>query len=188
MKTARYALLLLAMLTPCLLASLLSAAQLTWLSDMLIWVPEYGYFRSLGTRHALEELISTGVTLLCTTALFGMCLASSQERSSFVRMRSDREAHWSLTDVRTRLVTLALIGLVVFAWTRPDILLHDASGAVGAFTRFFDGNKIGQGLYFYGLAYMTVSVLLLARIVLLPGLAASESQDRGVTAPRRPGR
>ena len=183
MKTARYALLLLVLLTPSLSASLLSADQVAWLARMLILVPGYGYFHSLGTRHALEELISTGVTLLCTITLFGVCLVSSQVRSSFVRMRSDQRAHWSLTDMRTRLATSALVGLVVFAWTCPNILLHDAGGSIGGLTRFFDGNKIGQGLYFDGLAYMTVSILLLARLVLFPGLAASEPPGRTTAKP-----
>jgi hypothetical protein len=187
MNTARYALLLMVMLAPSLSDRLLSADQVTWFAHLLIFVPGYDYFHSLGTRHALEELISTGITLICTIALFAVCLASSQVRSSFVRMRSDRRAHWTLTDARTRLATLALVGLVVFAWTCPNILLHDAGGAVGVVTQFFDGNNIGQGLYFDGLAYMTVSILLLARLVVLPGLATTERQSREVpkTGPGR---
>ena len=176
MNTVRYAFLLVVMLTPALVASMLSASQVTWLAHMSMFVPGHDYFLALGTRHALEELISTGVTLLCTIALFVACLASRPLHSSFVRMRANQGASRSLTSVRARLVALGLVGLVVFAWTCPEILLHDpASGLSGVLSRLFDRSSFGLGIYLDGLMYLTVWVLLVARMVFLPGRSASEA-------------
>ena len=192
MKNAHYGLLLFVMLTPSLLANVLSADQVTWFAHTLIFVPGYDYFQTLATRHASEELVSTGVTLLCSVALFVVCLASSQVRSRFVRMRSDhrartgQRARWSITSVRTRLFTLAMLGLIAFAWMCPNFMLDGSGGGIsGALGRFFDGNLIGQGIYFCGLAWLTVSGLLIARLVFVPGAAASEAALRQQDLPRQ---
>ena len=174
MRVAQYVLIVLLTFAPALSSSLLSNDQVTWLAHALIFVPGYDYFHQLGTRHALEELISTGVALLCTSGLLGLCLADPRVRSSFVRMRTDQRGRWALTDVRTRIAAVMLVGIAAWAWMSPKVLLHESGrGMVGAATRFLDGSSIGQGIYFDGLAYLTVSALMAARLVFVPRMERS---------------